>query len=151
MRRTIVLVLLVSCVALSLSAQAMGAGVFLGQPSGLSFGVDLAKTQGLDFKAAWNLGTAKGGAAIILQGNYELFFPRVLVIAGQNFVPFIGVGAQLAVADGSLGLGIHVPGGINWRPRTVPIELFLELGLDIGLFPATTFGGSGGLGVRYRF
>lgn len=151
MRRFVVFFCLAVLAAVSASGQSMGAGVFLGQPTGLSFGLDMGKVQALDFKAAWNFGNAKDGAALVFQGNYELFFPGLLVIEGQDLVPFIGVGAQVAVANGSLGLGIHVPGGLNWRPRKTPIELFLELGLDLGLFPATSFGASGGLGLRYRF
>lgn len=153
MKRTTVTLLALFALAAAVPAApgSMGAGVFLGQPTGLSFGVDMAPAHWLDFKAAWDFSGGKDGYAIVLQGNYEFAFPGVLVIEGQDIVPFVGVGAQLNLSDAGLNLGVHVPFGLDYRFSRVPIELFLEAGLDVYLIPATAFSGSGGLGIRFRF
>ncbi|TFG82598.1 MAG: hypothetical protein E4H20_07315 [Spirochaetales bacterium] len=130
---------------------ATGVGVFLGQPTGLTVGLDLSPTNWLDFKAAWNFADPKGGFSIILQGNYDLAFPGALIIEGEDIVPFVGIGAEAAISDNLVEIGFHLPFGLDYRFRKAPIELFLEAGLGLYLFPATKFSGSGGLGIRYRF
>lgn len=129
----------------------MGIGIFLGQPTGITFEMDLSQTSWLDFKAAWNLAGGNGGSSILLQGNYEYAFPGMVTMGEESFTPFVGVGAMLSVYDGGIGLGARVPAGVSYRFRTVPVELFIELGLDVYLVPATDIGFSGGLGARYRF
>lgn len=128
----------------------LGLGVFLGQPTGVSVGLDLARTSWLDFKAAWDFSGPRESVTVVLQGNYEQAFPGALVIEGQDIVPFVGLGAQVAVGSETPAIGIRIPFGLNYRFATAPIELFLELGFGLYIFPATEFMGSGGLGVRYR-
>lgn len=149
------LVLVCVCGLLAVSAFAapgpLGLGVILGQPTGLSLGIDMSQTNWLDFKAAWDFAGPKDSVNIILQGNYQLAFPGVLLIEGNDFVPYIGLGAGLAIETGSLAVGLNMPLGINYRFQKAPLEVFLEVGLGLYLFPATKFAPSGGLGLRYRF
>lgn len=129
----------------------VGIGVFIGEPSGLNVELDLSETSWLDFKAAWSF--AKGaGDHVILQANYEQAFPAMLAIETETFTPFVGAGAlvDLGSANG-VSFGIRVPGGLSYRFRQVPLELFLELGLDLAIVPEFDVFGSGGLGIRYRF
>ena len=128
----------------------MGLGIFLGQPTGLTFEMDLSSTSWIDFKAAWSLG-GKNGSALLLQGNYEYAFPALFAINQETFTPFFGAGAIVGVATGEVNIGVRVPGGISYRFRNIPLELFVEAGLDVYLFPAFGLDGSGGLGARYRF
>lgn len=129
----------------------MGLGLFLGQPTGVTFELDLGPASWLDAKAAWNFAEGHGGYSILLQANYEYAFPGTLVIETAAFTPFFGVGAFLNLYDGGVGLGARVPGGVSYRFTNAPFELFIEAGLDVAMFPAFGIGGSGGLGVRYRF
>jgi hypothetical protein len=125
-------------------------GIFLGQPTGLSFRMGLGNEQSLEAKAAWNLSSKPDIAALILQANWLLEFPGILVIKDQDLPLYIGAGAQVDVgADTSFG--VRVPGGVIYRFKDAPIELNLELGLGMQLYPSTAFVGSGGLGARYRF
>lgn len=128
-----------------------GIGVFFGQPTGIDFQMDLSRTSWADFKAAWNLAGGSNGFSILLQGNYEYAFPGMIVIESASFTPFVGFGAIVNVYDGGAQFGARVPAGISYRFSNIPIELFIELGLDLYVFPALAPGGSGGLGVRYRF
>lgn len=123
----------------------MGLGLFLGQPTGVTFELDLGPASWLDTKAAWNFAEGHGGYSILLQANYEYAFPGMLVIEAASFTPFF------SLYDGGFGLGARVPGGVAYRFSNAPFELFIEAGLDIPMFPAFGVGASGGLGVRYRF
>jgi hypothetical protein len=125
----------------------MALGLFLGQPTGLSFRLGLGSNQSLEAKAAWELSEQGSFAA---QANWLLEFPGTLVIEGQDIIPYVGGGAALWVS-GELSLGIRIPFGLVYRFEKAPIELCLEVAPGMNLFPGTTFAGSGGLGVRYRF
>jgi len=129
----------------------MGIGVFLGQPTGVTFEMDLSDTSWLDFKATWSFAGGHGGFNILLQGNYEYAFPGLLAIEDILFTPFVGGGVFANVYDGGASIGVRVPGGLAYRFRKVPLELFLEIGLDMYLIPGFGLDGSGGLGARYRF
>ena len=125
-------------------------GLFLGQPTGLSFRLGLGNEQSLEAKAAWNLSSKTDTAAVILQANWLLEFPGILVIQDRDFPLYVGAGAQVDIGSNT-NIGVRIPGGIVYRFEKAPIELCLELGLGMQLFPATAFVGSGGLGARYRF
>ncbi|MBU1080330.1 MAG: hypothetical protein KKB59_07550 [Spirochaetes bacterium] len=129
----------------------MGIGIFLGQPAGLTFEIDLSSSSWIDFKAAWDLAGGNSGYSIQLQGNYEYAFPGMIAIEAETLTPFFGAGAFVTIYDGGISLGARAPGGVSYRFRTIPLELFLEIGLDVYLFPGFDIGASGGLGARYRF
>ncbi len=131
-------------------AEGKAIGLFLGQPTGITFRLGIAKEQSLEAKAAWNLSSKSDTAAIILQGNWLLEFPGILKIQDQDFPLYVGVGAQVDLGSAT-NIGVRVPGGIFYRFPNAPVELNLELGLGMQLFPSTAFVGSGGLGARYRF
>jgi len=130
----------------------MGIGVFMGQPSGVTFEMDLSAESWLDFKAAWDFSGTNSGYSIFLQGNYEYAFPGMVAIEDVSFIPFVGGGVFVNVREGATPLiGVRVPVGIAYRFRNIPLELFLEAGIDIALSLSSDPNGSGGLGVRYRF
>jgi hypothetical protein len=125
-------------------------GLFLGQPTGISFRYGLGKEQSLEAKAAWSFASKGGDSSISLQANWLLEFPGLLRIEKADFPLYAGAGLQ-ADLGGATSIGFRIPGGVLYRFPDAPIELCLELGLGMQLFPATDFIGSGGLGVRYRF
>ncbi len=129
----------------------MGLGIFLGQPTGVTFELDLTEASWLDFKAAWDFAEKGDGYSIMLQGNYELAFPDMIAIETATFTPFVGGGVLVNLYDGGANFGVRVPGGVSYRFRNAPFELFLEVGLDIYLYPGFDPDPSGGLGARYRF
>ena len=125
-------------------------GIFLGEPTGISIQLDIADTQALELKAAWNFvaaGTNQGGN-ITLQGNYVLWFPGLLTISEHDIPPFAGIGVEARFGTDFL-LGLHIPFGVRYRFKEAPIELALELGAGMSLIPSTSFMGSGGLAIRW--
>ena len=152
MKKALCILLLTGGLAASLIAEPtkLGLGIFLGQPSGVCVGLDLNAVNWLDFKAAWNFAGPADSVNIIAQANYELAFPGLLVIQEQDIVPFVGIGLEVSFGSDLPQIGFRIPVGLNYRFKDAPLELFLEIGIGMYLFPATQFMGSGGLGGRYR-
>jgi hypothetical protein len=125
----------------------MALGLFLGQPTGLTFRMGLGSNQSLEAKAAWDL---SGDGFFAAQANWLLEFPGTFVIEGEDFIPYVGGGLAIGVSN-DMSLGLRIPFGIVYRFEKAPIELCLELAPGMNLFPKTSYAGSGGLGIRYRF
>jgi hypothetical protein len=125
-------------------------GIFLGQPTGLSFRYGLGQEQSLEAKAAWDLSASSKAAAFSFQANWLMEFPGILTIDKQDFPLYTGAGLQVDVGA-EARLGFRIPGGICYRFAKAPIELCLEVGLGMQLIPSTSFLSSGGFGLRYRF
>lgn len=49
----------------------------------------------------------------------------------------------------NFGFGVRVITGINIIPRNTPIEIFLELGPNIGIYPDFGVGLDAGIGIRF--
>ncbi len=133
-------------------ASKFGVGIFLGQPIGITLGIDLSQTALLDFKAAWDFtGADNSQFAMLFQGSYLFAIPGVLVLLRNDIVPYFGLGAELALSSAGVKIGGRLPLGLDYRFVKIPLELFLELGIGMYLFPKTDFSLGGGLGIRYRF
>jgi hypothetical protein len=124
-------------------------GLFLGQPTGITYRHGLGDEQSFEAKAAWNLALA-GGATILVQTNWLIEFPGLFRIDKESFPLYIGAGFQAELGSGA-SLGLRMPLGIAYRFSKAPLELCLELGPGMQVLPATSLLGSGGVGIRYRF
>ena len=130
-------------------SEGLALGIFLGQPTGLTVRYGLGKSQSLEAKAAWSFAYSGRDASASFQANYLLEFPGVLVFNNEDFPLYTGVGLQTDVSS-STSLGVRIPLGVEYRFAKAPIELCLEVGLGLQLFPSTAFLPSAGLGARYR-
>jgi hypothetical protein len=124
-------------------------GLFLGQPTGLSYRQYLGDEQSFEAKAAWNL-ASPNAASILLQANWFLELPGILEIGTADFPLYFGMGVQALIGQ-SADLGLRIPLGLIYRFTKAPLELCLELSPGIELLPSTTLVGTGGIGLRYRF
>ncbi len=130
-------------------------GLFLGEPTGITFQVDMAESQALEFKTAWNFTPSdrdsEDSGSFTIQGNYVWWFPGVLFIKDLDLPPFVGIGAEMRIGSDTPQIGVRIPFGIRHRFETAPVEVALELGAGMSLIPSTRFLWSGGLALRYRF
>ncbi len=152
MRKTgvvLILLILLSTTAPLIAAD-FGAGIVIGEPTGLSFSYENRYILG----AAWSFRNY-----IHIHGDYLFIregFPEIESEIDKPFGWYLGGGAKLRLftadskEDGSIGLGVRLPVGVTFYP--IPeLELFLELVPGIALFPETTGDLDGGLGIRYHF
>lgn len=147
--RTIVLFFVLSAVLSTVALsedKAFGAGVILGEPTGLSAKAWTSQQNAVDFGLAYSF---RGRGYFHIHADYLWHFPRVIQSTEQ--IPlFAGIGGRLAVGrEGRFG--IRLPVGIAFLLRSAPIEFFLELAPIVDLAPATELSGNGGVGVRYYF
>jgi hypothetical protein len=162
MKRTLVILMVVVLAAFSLTAapkkSANGIrpglfelGVYLGQPSGLSAKYWMNGKNAIDGVAAWGFGPA-GTGHMVVAADYLFNFLDVVKIEKETFPLYVGAGAVMGIdMGGGLSLGARVPLGALYIFREVPLEISLEIVPVLYLFPATSFSGMGGIGVRYCF
>ncbi len=124
-----------------------GAGIILGEPTGLSAKAWVSHQNAVDFGLAYSF---RGKGYFHLHADYLWHFPNV--IQSPERIPlYTGIGGRLAVGSGSGVFGIRIPFGIAYWLSSAPIEFFLEIAPILDLAPATELSGNGGIGARYYF
>ena len=138
-----------------------GFGIMLGEPTGLTAKLWVANDQAL----AFSLGNSYLGA-LRLGADYLFHFNafRTNVV---NLYAGPGVAVGFGESEGwwyvhdedrfwfkranDVGFGIRGVFGINIVPRRVPLEIFGEIGVLVGLLPGTHVNAEGAVGIRYYF
>jgi len=149
MRKLALLVLL--ALARPAHAEAVGVGIFLGEPSGFDLKVGLGARSSLDVVIGAN--TYKDGRTDYLHVTYLL---TLGVPKGRSvLVPFrIGIGAAaIGVVDDNPHAAVRVPLEIGLRFRRTPLEIYGEITVK-GTFyqdPFIDFDVDGGIGIRFYF
>jgi len=124
-----------------------GAGIMLGEPTGISLKKWESKTNAWAAGIAWGFGK-KG--AVHLHGDY-LWHKYDLIKVEQGILPlYYGVGARL-LSNKDNHLGVRGVIGFNYLFDSLPVDAFLELVPVFDLVPSTGFGFNAALGVRYFF
>ncbi len=156
-RLAAVMVVMIIAGAGTLAAQdsGMGAGVVLGEPTGLSAKLWLSKESAVDFAAAWSFYRSddegkNDEGALYLHADYLHHFFGVIDVREGKLVPYIGIGGKVAFSD-DFYMGVRFPLGLAYMFRKVPLDLFLELSPSLIIFPGTAFDAGAGLGIRYWF
>ena len=151
MRRivTIAAVLIIASASLAVAAQPrkVSVGVILGQPTGLSAKLWLDQTSAIDLAAAWSFLPA---GSLYVHADYLYHIYHLFDVSKGKLPLYFGVGGTVALQS-TPTIGLRFPVGIEYLFPDAPIDLFLEFGLGLSLYPATQFQGSGGIGVRYTF
>lgn len=125
----------------------IGAGVILGEPTGLTAKVWLEQGLALDAAVAWAFVEE---SSLYIHSN-ALYHFRVLDTTGGNFLtPYVGGGVAFRFRD-DLNIGLRIPVGISWLLDVAPVEIFAEIAPGVGIIPETDFELGAGLGARYYF
>ena len=124
-----------------------GAGIILGEPTGLSAKTWVSRQNAVDFGLAYSF---RHSGYFHLHADYLWHFPHA--IQSPERIPlYTGIGARLAFGKESGVFGIRIPFGIAYWLSAAPIEFFLEIAPILDLAPATELSGNGGIGARYYF
>lgn len=154
----------------SVTSGNFGLGVMLGEPTGLSAKYWLSDSRALDFGATYSF-----NSYFALLIDYLWHFPQAFSTAGRNgseFVPYVGIGGILFVnssnhwtydqfgrrvrhyngyGDSSVGVGVRIPLGLEFLPKTVPLGVFAELVPGVGVIPGLFGFFQGDVGIRFYF
>jgi len=124
-----------------------GAGIIFGEPTGINFKKWIGSTTAIDGGIAWSF--MKEGS-FHLHIDY-LFHNFNLFKKNKGKLPFYyGIGCRIKM-DKKSRLGIRIPIGVSYIFEKVPLDVFFELGPLLDLIPATEFGITVGIGIRYYF
>jgi len=137
---------------------ALGVGLILGEPTGISAKLYLSDDTAVDAAA----GGAFIGGGVQAHADF-LWHPWVLTNEDTFVMPaYFGLGARVldhdrSGADDDFHMGVRLVGGILFDFRTVPLDVFVELAI-VGEWASADddHGGFGpainlGLGGRYYF
>jgi hypothetical protein len=132
-------------------AEAIGIGLFLGEPSGLDIKVGLGAKSSLDIVIGQN--TYKDGRTDYAHVTWLL---TPFVGRGRSvLVPLrLGIGAAaIGIVDDNAHAAVRVPFELGLRFRRTPVEVYGEITIK-GTFyedPIMDFDIDGGIGIRFYF
>ncbi len=130
------------------SAGDFGAGLIIGDPTGLTGKWWLSQTRAVDLALAWDLSGPEN--RFETHADYLWHFP--LHIAGmEGRLPlYVGVGGRL-LAGHNARVGVRVPFGISYLSAQVPFEVFAEVTPLLDFTPDSDTSVSAALGARFYF
>lgn len=152
MRSLLAVIILVVLGAVSVTAQGsgFGAGVMIGEPTGISLKLWTARTMAFDAGLAWSFDKY---AEMHLHADY-LFHKFGLIPVEKGQLPLhYGIGGRVKFAEGRHDdwIGVRFPVGLDYHFADTPIELFIEIVPILDLAPDTELDFNGGFGARYYF
>ena len=148
MKKTI-LILIVIAAALGLFAQnsGLGAGIIVGEPTGISLKYWTGDLTAFDGAIAWSFGKED---ALHLHADMLLHNPDLITVSQGSLPVYYGLGVRIKLEDKSK-VGVRIPVGMAYQFVKAPFDIFLEIVPLLDLVPATDFGLNAALGVRYFF
>jgi len=137
-----------------------GLGAVLGQPTGISGKCYIGGRRfGWDAVVAWEFLNSRNGALYL--HTTAQWHPSELVQEDWGDISwYVGAGPILTlwfidvpshVTDSGLFVGARAPVGVAIDLNEVPVQIFTEVALVVGVYPSTRVGGGGGIGARYYF
>ena len=129
-------------------SRGFGAGVIIGEPTGLNGKAWISGQTALVGGIAWDLGGPDDRFQIHLD---HLWHFHDAIRSSEQFSPYLGIGGRLIADDGEGGFGVRVPLGLVWIPDNAPLDVFVEIVPIVDLAPNTDLEGNWGLGARFFF
>ena len=139
-----------------------GAGLIIGEPTGISVKGWLTSDRAIDGALAWNLGH---GGAFRIHGDY-LFHKYDLITVSKGALPvYFGPGIRMRFwndgrhwrhgewydESGRMDLAVRFPVGLAYQFDGAPVDCFMEVVPALGLVPSTYLDFDFGIGARYWF
>jgi len=125
-----------------------GAGVILGEPTGISLKLWTSSSTAMVGGIAWSF---SGKSSMHLHTDYVWHNFSLAEVEEGTLGFYYGVGARVLLSGDDSTLGVRIPLGINYIFSGAPLELFAEIVPIFDLIPDTKFNGNGGLGLRFFF
>jgi hypothetical protein len=123
-----------------------GIGFVLGQPTGVSFRMDMPENQAIDAVLAWRLGKNE---YVLMHADYLWIKPKLVGPKSFQSDFYYGVGAILALPEDDVAAALRVPAGVSHKFSDPNLEAFAELAVAFTLVPETDFDIVGGIGLRW--
>ena len=150
-------------IMLKAQSSGFGAGIIVGEPTGISLKGWISSDRAIAGGLAWSL---RGASYISVHADY-LFHNMNLIKLNKGRLPlYFGPGVRLRswtgdqywdhgrwndYDGGRARLGVRFPVGLDYLPENSPVDVFLEIAPALDLFPSTSFDIGAAIGVRYWF
>jgi hypothetical protein len=151
--KRIAIILTVLTLALASTAAAetstFGAGIIIGEPTGVGIKTHLSSGNALAFGLAWSL---DGDNELHVQGDY-LYHNYDLITVEEGEMPlYFGIGGRIKINEHKDdNVGVRFPVGLDYIFAGAPFDIFLEIVPILDLAPDTDFDLNGAIGGRYWF
>ena len=129
-------------------AGTFGAGVTLGEPTGLSFKQWVSHRTALAAAAAWSFGE---------ESAFHVHLDYLMHTGGRSdpdigrMLFYVGIGGRIKAEEDEARLGARVPLGLVYELDESPIDVFFEVAPILDIAPGTELRVNGGFGIRYFF
>lgn len=130
-----------------------GAGVIVGDPTGLTLKGYLTDRLALGAIASWSF--VNDAFTAIGDVTYDILdIPTP--VSTITFPFYVGVGGKVGIRGKKDNqrktiVGIRVPVGVAAQWTNIPVEVYVEAAPGIEVLPGTEFDFTGGIGARYYF
>lgn len=154
MSRAVLAVLVVAVLAAPVRAggSGFGAGIIVGEPTGISFKLWLGPLAAVDAAAAWSFAKP---AALHVHADF-LWHSYLLDVPVGELPLYYGLGGRVKLVedrdeDSDFRLGARIPVGIEYLLGGAPLGFFFELAPVMNLMPKTSLGINFAIGGRVYF
>lgn len=124
----------------------LGAGVIVGEPTGISLKYWNNDSNAFDAGISWSI----TNEFLHLHADYLMHKYGLFDIEKGNLPLYYGLGGRMLFADDP-DIGVRIPVGLNYLMENDPIGFFIEIAPTLDLIPDVEFDMGGGIGVRYYF
>ena len=125
-----------------------GAGVMVGEPTGLSLKIWTGSARSVNLGAAWSLSNPT--SHLHLHADMAFYTFSVFPVNRGSLPLYYGLGA-LAQVGNEAKLGIRIPLGINYLFAYPQLDMFFEIAPVLLLIKETDFDLDAALGIRFFF
>lgn len=127
----------------------LGAGLILGDPSGLSVKYWTSESNAIDLAIGYSFIGRGAGLGIHLDYLYHV---DNLIKSEETLIVYYGYGLRFRFPDNNPNVfGVRGVGGVLWYPKNLPIDVFAEIAPSFRLLPDAALDFSFGIGSRYYF
>jgi hypothetical protein len=125
-----------------------GAGLIIGDPTGLTGKWWISERRAVDMSLGWDFSGKNDRVEV--HADYLWQFPLDIAEMQGRLPLYIGVGGRLLTGHDAHA-GVRVPFGISYIFPRAPVEMFAEITPLMDLTPSTDFGINAAVGVRFYF
>jgi hypothetical protein len=139
--------------ASSVNEHRFGAGIILGDPTGLSLKYWLNDTMAIDSAIGASFNDDGDNDSNFYMHADVLWHNFDLIKVPQGRLPiYFGVGALVRFRDNADDqLGVRIPVGVSYMFEQAPIDIFAEIGPAIDIVPDVRGEVTAGVGIRFWF
>jgi len=150
MKKLFLISLFIISISIGSQDKGLGAGIIIGEPTGISLKGWMTSTTAVDAGIAWSF---IDDGSVHVHGDYLVHFN---VFNTTSKIPlYVGIGGRIKFKNNKKitdnRIGVRVPLGIDFMLNNAPVDIFIELVPVLDLSPKTDINFNGAVGIRYFF